>query len=56
MKPCLSNFDAPQKKFDRLNYESKGENYGMIRNWGMLLGLQHFGGGRVCWSFGMGLG
>jgi hypothetical protein len=27
-----------------------------IRSWGMLLSSQHFGGRRVCWSYGTGLG
>jgi hypothetical protein len=34
--------------------DPKGENNGRIRSWGTLLGSQHFGGKRVCWSSGMG--
>jgi hypothetical protein len=31
-------------------------NNGKKQSWGTLSGSQHFGGKRVCWSFGMGLG
>jgi hypothetical protein len=37
----------------RLNCESKGENNGRIRSWGMFPGSQHFKGRRACWSFRM---
>ncbi len=43
------------KLLDRLNYESKGENKGRIRNWGTLLNSQHFRGRGARWSFGMGI-
>jgi hypothetical protein len=33
-----------------------GENNGRVRNWGVLPGLQHFGGRGACYNFGMGLG
>jgi hypothetical protein len=36
------------------NYKSKGENNGRRRSWGTLLGSQHFGGKRACWSSEMG--
>jgi hypothetical protein len=42
------------KRFDRLNYESKGENNERIRSWGALPGFHHFGGKKVCWSSEMG--
>jgi hypothetical protein len=42
--------------FDGLNYNSKYENNGRKKSLSVFLGLQHFGGRRVCWSFGMGLG
>jgi len=31
-------------------------NNGKKQSWGALSGSQHFGGKRVCWSSGMGLG
>jgi hypothetical protein len=31
-----------------INYESKCENNGRRRSWGVLHGLQHFGGRRAC--------
>jgi hypothetical protein len=34
--------------------KSKGEDNGRRKSWGALLGSQHFGGRRACWSFGMG--
>jgi hypothetical protein len=43
------------KLLDRLNYASKSENIKRIRSWGMLFGLQHFGGKGACWSSGMGI-
>jgi hypothetical protein len=36
------------------NCESKGENNGRRRSWGMLLSSQHFGGKGACWSSEMG--
>jgi hypothetical protein len=42
------------KLFDRLNCESKCENDGRIRSWGMFLGSQHFGGRGAWWNFEMG--
>ncbi len=42
------------KLVDKINYESKGQNIGKIRNQSTLLGLQHFGGRRAWWSFEMG--
>jgi hypothetical protein len=44
------------KLLDGLNYESKGEDKGGRRSWVVLPNLQHFGGKKVCWSSGMGLG
>jgi len=42
------------KLLDGLNCESKGEDRGRKKSWGMLLG-SHFGGRGVCWSFKMGI-
>jgi hypothetical protein len=42
------------KLLNKLNCESKGENNERIRNWGMLLGSQHFKARRACWSSRMG--
>ncbi len=57
-KIYLPSFDQwrTSKLFDGFNYESKGEDNKRKRSWGALPGSQHFGGKRVCGSFGMGLG
>jgi hypothetical protein len=42
------------KLLEKFNCESKGENNGRIRSWGMLPVSQHFGGRGACWSSKMG--
>lgn len=42
------------KLLDKFNCEFKSENIVRIKNWEVILGLQHFKGKRVCCSFGMG--
>ncbi len=42
-----NNWHTP-KFLDGFNYESKGEDNGRRRSWGMLLGLHHFEGRKAC--------
>jgi len=47
--------DAPPSSLMDLTANPK-VNDGRKMSWGVFLGLQHFGGRRACWNFGMGLG
>jgi hypothetical protein len=40
--------DAPPNSLMDSNVYPKGENNGRIRSWGILPGLQHFGGKGAC--------
>jgi len=44
------------KLFDGFNCESKGENSGKKKSWGVLPGSYHFNNRRACWSSEMRLG
>ncbi len=56
MCQCYKKFyDTPLNSLMDSTTSPEGENNGRISSWGMLPGLQHFGGKGACWSSGMGI-